>query len=280
MRRWAVVVVCLIVGCDRPAPFASDGPIRVQPIVQTNPPLHAVVAKIDLTDPRVQVVICPGGPDPDGPGPWETILRTPSDIARENHLDLAINGGYFAHLAPIDDPTKYSAGDPARAENLVMIDGKIVTAQHSGYSLGIDAKNHATIGKADDVLATHPQFMISGSAQIVVDGQAVVSAKCNTPAPRTAVGLSEDGRTLILLVVDGRRPEWGLGLTDKALAEEMIRLGAFNAIELDGGGSSAMVSKSEDGRYRVLNRPSDGSTLPIPLSVERPVPYVLGIRLR
>ena len=91
--------------------------------------------------------------------------------------------------------------------------------------------------------------------------------------------MTQDGKTLILMAIDGRRPNWGLGVTLKQLSQEMIRQGAYYAINLDGGGSTSLVKKNSNGYYQVLNRPSDGATLSLPLSVERPVPYVLGVRV-
>jgi exopolysaccharide biosynthesis protein len=57
------------------------------------------------------------------------------------------------------------------------------------------------------------------------------------------------------------------------LAAEMIRLGCYTAINLDGGGSSVMaVRDTAMGSFRILNHPSDGH--------ERPVANVLGISTR
>ncbi|MFN2442623.1 MAG: phosphodiester glycosidase family protein [Thermoanaerobaculia bacterium] len=74
------------------------------------------------------------------------------------------------------------------------------------------------------------------------------------PHPRTAAGLSEDGRTLYLVVADGRRE----GVPGPTLAElgsfMRVELEACSALNLDGGGSSAIVIEGE-----LMNQPSDGS---------------------
>lgn len=57
---------------------------------------------------------------------------------------------------------------------------------------------------------------------------------------RTAVGLSEDGRTLYLLVVEGERWSKSHGLSYPECADVMLALGAKNAMEMDGGGSSSL----------------------------------------
>jgi len=71
--------------------------------------------------------------------------------------------------------------------------------------------------------------------------------------PRTAVGYSQDRKTMIFCVVDGR----GLsaGVTTKQLAELMLSAGAYTAFNMDGGGSSCMYVKE----FGPMNVPSDGT---------------------
>lgn len=78
--------------------------------------------------------------------------------------------------------------------------------------------------------------------------------------PRTAVGISADGRRVLLVVVDGRQPPYSEGMTLPELARLMLALGATGAINLDGGGSSTMVVAGGSGGgadLHVVNRPSD-----------------------
>lgn len=82
--------------------------------------------------------------------------------------------------------------------------------------------------------------------------------------PRTAVGWRRGG-PLLLVTVDGRQAPYSDGMTLAELAELMGRLGATEALNLDGGGSTTMVL---DGR--VVNRPSDESG-------ERPVGNALVV---
>jgi Phosphodiester glycosidase len=71
--------------------------------------------------------------------------------------------------------------------------------------------------------------------------------------PRTLAGVKTDGR-LLLVTVDGRRPGWSAGVTLSEAARVMRSLGARDALNLDGGGSSAMVVRGE-----LVSRPSDRS---------------------
>jgi len=77
--------------------------------------------------------------------------------------------------------------------------------------------------------------------------------------PRTAIGVTATG-AVILAVVDGRSAGYSGGVTDDDLASVMAQRGAVNAINLDGGGSTAMsVRQPGDGVVTVVNHPSGGS---------------------
>ena len=73
--------------------------------------------------------------------------------------------------------------------------------------------------------------------------------------PRTAAGVTKDGR-VILLAVDGRIPEYSNGASLVDLARIMIDLGADRALNLDGGGSTIVYTKRGDG-FTLRNCPAD-----------------------
>lgn len=85
--------------------------------------------------------------------------------------------------------------------------------------------------------------------------------------PRTGVGTTSDGRVLFV-TVDGRQPEYSVGMTLREFAELFQSLGADWALNLDGGGSTTMVINGQ-----MVNRPSD--KLDDGTRVERPVSSAL-----
>lgn len=77
--------------------------------------------------------------------------------------------------------------------------------------------------------------------------------------PRTAFGISSDQKTVYLAVVDGRSGSSN-GMTMSELGAFMKAVGAQNAVNLDGGGSSTFVAKNpQSGAQELINTPSDGA---------------------
>lgn len=99
---------------------------------------------------------------------------------------------------------------------------------------------------------------LGGGPRLVKDGQIYVSNEgfrsdvTSGTAPRTAFGIDKQGR-YIILVADGRQGYYSTGLTLQELAATMQKLGAVDALNFDGGGSTALAVKG-----KIINRPSDG----------------------
>jgi hypothetical protein len=93
--------------------------------------------------------------------------------------------------------------------------------------------------------------------------EAFTSGQLAPRNPRTGVGQLADGRVL-MVVTDGRRPGYSVGMTNFELAQTMVRLGAVTGSAFDGGGSSSLAF---DGK--LLNRPSDrGGERPVSTALQ------------
>ncbi|MBR6408230.1 MAG: phosphodiester glycosidase family protein [Clostridia bacterium] len=102
---------------------------------------------------------------------------------------------------------------------------------------------------------------VGASIWLVKDGKIAVTATSNyynQRASRTAVGITYDGR-VVLMVLDGRQEPFSCGGSSIEIAQIMLDAGCVKAINLDGGGSSTYVAKLEGSdTCSVVNRPSDG----------------------
>ncbi len=105
---------------------------------------------------------------------------------------------------------------------------------------------------------------VAGSAIIVQNGKDISASSPsfgdpNNPNPRTLVGLSDQGRYLYLVAIDGRLPGYSTGTTHAQSAALMLALGCDSALNLDGGGSTEMVRADKLGEPYILNTPSGGT---------------------
>ena len=75
--------------------------------------------------------------------------------------------------------------------------------------------------------------------------------------PRTAIGVTKSGKRVFILVGDGRRREYSNGLSYADMIKIFNELGAYDAINLDGGGSTSFCLSVGDGKFAPKNRPSD-----------------------
>ena len=96
---------------------------------------------------------------------------------------------------------------------------------------------------------------VSGRQMLLNDG--VAQSNDTHLEPRTAVGVTKSGKRLFILVGDGRRKEYSNGLSYADMAQIFKSLGAYDALNLDGGGSSSFCLSVGDGKFAPINRPSD-----------------------
>ncbi len=266
---------------------ARLGPIRVERIEQAvdDGPVRGRVAKVDLTDPRVEIrVTGPAERKPDDPPAMEARTETTPDWLKREGLILAVNTHFFVRLDGGQGSVPTSA--PVDLLGPCVSAGRIVSpGRKDGQPSPVLALTKDR--RARVALLAPPKLdgwynVISGVSEsggragglLVEDGGNTGTTALPRPLerhPRTAAGLTADGKTLVLLVIDGRQPGWSIGMTLPELADLMIKLGAEAAVNLDGGGSSSFIFAPPDGEL-VTNRPSDGRW--------RPVGASLGVYLR
>jgi hypothetical protein len=191
-------------------------------------------------------------------------MTTPRDTARQTVEATLIAAGHRG------DTLLYIRRGPVSSTSGSSIppDGAVLAA----YGTGSRAKEVQAMADGDTVRvllstlprlpAGHPPAMLVGGwPRILKDGSSVtaeasivegtISRNAEMRHPRTGVGFSRDSSTLFLVTVDGRSENSG-GMTLAELATLFRQLGAWQAMNFDGGGSTTMVIEGA-----LVNKPSD-----------------------
>lgn len=246
-------------------------------------PMVAHVVALDLTQPGLRFALTPG----DRSRGMEYVARTTSAFLAESGADIAINASYFLPFAggsPKGDDYYPKAGQPASASGAVIAGGRRVSPVEDDLDLRVNAmlcfqRAEARIvdgqvcpKDTSDGVAAGPRILAGGEQS---DFMPFDNNAAQTRQPRTAFGLSADRRKAWIIVVDGRQAGHSLGASLPELAELFRSLGASDAINLDGGGSTTLAVRGTDGSPAVLNSPIHTG---VP-GRERPVANHIGIFL-
>jgi exopolysaccharide biosynthesis protein len=211
------------------------------------------VLDVDLT--RCNIVVAVKGAD-SAAGRIKTTTMLRGLSAKELVIG-GVNGDFFS----------LTTGAPT---GLLVVDGKVLTPPSSQPVLAIDSAgvpHITTFALVDGRLSPlHPRDAVGGRPILLRDSVILGSVDTEGQAsfnvgrnPRTAAGVASDGKRLILTVVDGRQRPYSDGMSLRELAVLLRALGARDAINLDGGGSTTFVyaDPNSGGALRIGNRPSD-----------------------
>ena len=95
---------------------------------------------------------------------------------------------------------------------------------------------------------------------IVSNGQVVSGLDSASAAPRTAAGIKANG-DVVFYTIDGRQSGHSVGATIQMVAQRLVELGCTEAVLLDGGGSTSLVSTYPDySSSSMVNKPSEGTS--------------------
>jgi hypothetical protein len=213
--------------------------------------------------------------------PWTngdaTTAQTTSAILQANRLQLAVNAGFFSPFYE-ESPWNYypRSGQPVTIVGRSIRDGRTHSRFPTSFPVlcfyAQNAPRLAQIVQGKDACSGARQA-IAGNRFLLRGGEAYKNgdAEGKRPYPRTAVAIDRAGRKLWLLIADGKQPGYSHGASLPELTALAQGLGATDAINLDGGGSTTVVAEV-NGEPQVLNAPIHGKW---PM-LERPVATVLG----
>jgi hypothetical protein len=187
---------------------------------------------------------------------WGAALDTASGI-----IEVTLDGGAPRRVVRIDTTL---AGAVIPRNGNVIVAGRTAPTELRQWvqSLAPGDTVHITLA----LTPFHPREAVGGRPMLLRDSVVVPEVETEGQEsfrnrnPRTAVGIANNGKRLILAVIDGRRAGYSDGTTLRETADIMKALGARDAINLDGGGSSALVYADPSTKaLRVANRPSDAT---------------------
>ena len=223
--------------------------------------------EISLDTPGLDIVITP--PDWDGPG--ETRSSTVSSFLETHALSAAING------APFDSSSRFSywinrKDASCNIAGLYIYEGEVISEGEPGFDAFFVLADGSCLMGPQDIIPPGSRWAVGGFHIVLMDGRNV--GRKDFRAPRSLIALSRDRRTLYLAAVDGKQENLA-GMTTREASGWVSWLGGYEALNLDGGGSSTLVLNTGEGAV-VLNTPVHGSRA----GVERAVASHIGIRLK
>ena len=239
------------------------------------------VLRLDLRTGKVKPAVVVGA-DPDGDGPAETALTSPLKLAAGSSVVAFINTNPWDSFPDAEGRRnrRWFAGQPVDISGLASSSGRIRSASQShGASVWFDGTGRLRLGVAPGEGQEQPEETrltegMAGFSLIMKDGKVVVG-EGGAVHPRTSIGVDRTGRIAWLVVVDGRQRGFSEGMNLHELALRMKKLGCWDAMNMDGGGSSVMGLVNEAGEMQVFNSPSDRRR---GRRSVRPLPMILTLR--
>lgn len=186
----------------------------------------------------------------------EGKLRRTSQAALDSGAIVAINGSFYNTRPP------YNSACYLKINGEVIFERSGKMGDRDGGAVLIDDRGRVSVeqGDPDDPqwVSTRTEPSIIGSGPMMLqDGQRIdmgTGAFVTLRHPRTAIGTS--GNKVYLVTVDGRSKGNSLGVNLNELANILKWLGAENALNLDGGGSTTMYIEGQP-ENGIVNRPCD-----------------------
>lgn len=255
--------------------------------VQASPrPLLFHVVSVDLTSPGIDFLVTPPPPEAFSSGNaakrnWRVAANTVPGFLEAQGVQVAINGSYFSpHY--VKSPWNYSPklNQPVAPQGVSISNGKRYSSPEEGWAaLCILSLRDIRVTEGDcpsgtqQGLAGDVQFVKNG--QLYTDGLVILKQNPIRLMPRSAIAIDKANERLWIVVVDGRQKGYSEGITLAELSDFVIALGADRALNLDGGGSSALAIESPE-KPTVLNAPIQAR---VPMRL-RPVANHFGIYAR
>lgn len=216
-------------------------------------PTHVFILQANLHRKKLRLQLLTAGSTSKGRETLSNMIRKNKDSGR---IIAGVNADFFNLETGIPMGILYKDG-------IALKDSFSTGKQQQGLSwLGIQKKKRRVIIGSKDSTRPALQDAAGGGVYLVKD-YLPVPQTIKAIHPRTAVGITGE-QVVLFVVVDGRNAAYSNGIDYTELSLLLQALGAKDAINLDGGGSSTFVIRNPDNhQLEVRNKPSDGSERPL-----------------
>ena len=260
---FAVLLCALFLYSDnfdwtKPAKRIADG-ILLGQIAAENPNQNVYCLRID-TEMGYKFYTTPRISDEEGyiDGERETWKKTLKNFMKafqseEKLMLVAVNNDFFSPWPP------KNPNDPANLINFSVSDGVLVSSPVGTPAFIVDKNGKCSIRevkKGDDI--SDVWVACGSNGYVLKDGNPIKGD--GAFHPRTVCGVSQDGKYVFFMVIDGRRHR-SRGADNLEEGNWLKYFGAYNGINFDGGGSSAMVywditERKTENRCKFINQPN------------------------
>lgn len=219
--------------------------------IQDQPrPVVIHIVGIDLTEPGVEVIVSPGLDSETEAPSGQTIARTTSQFLSESQVQIAVNASFFY---PFHEHTPWDygpkVGDRVHPLGQAIAAGiPYVAPQADWHPLCVLESSRLHIA-TDALCPDHTQAAVSGWPLLIAGAPYDVEQRPSSDKPygRLVAGTNRAGTYLWLVAIDGKQPLYSQGMTLAEVTAFMQDLGAVDAVNLDGGGSTTLVQATPDG---------------------------------
>ena len=248
-------------------------------------PVHMHIVQVDLSAPGVRIALSPPA------GGREVARQSTLEFLKAQHAQFAINGHFFLPFPSLDSEAWVIglAASEGRVYSAFELPEQNFALVGDAPAINIDARNRARLVHRDPKQPDGRHVRervtlwnaVAGSAQIVTDGEVTIPTYRDEAHPlgllalggpnsysnekswydvanaRTALGLSRNHKILTFFTVDIRGGSEGMPLGE--VARLLIKdYGVWNALNLDGGGSTSIAWQDPaTGEAALLNASSD-----------------------
>lgn len=251
---------------------------------RTEPRLEKInIMRVDLTLPGLQFTITDKDPDygkpmPDYPSK-KIYTKRQRTIDFMRHARKPVSEGGWgmpvfvaANSAPWSPWVKPYNHEYAQPAKLMIRNGEVII-DHRPHSAIFVVFKDGTV----DIVESLPeekyadvQIATSGFDTLLKDGEFhFLDGYGASAMPRIAYGLSQDRHYWYIITVDGRQENWSMGATGKEVAELLAAAGAYDVVNMDGGGSATLCywDTATDSPVVLNQQTSDGYTRPVGTSI-------------